>query len=261
MTRALLYLLGIIVAETVSVVLPAINPDFVVAGLVLYTALLLVMIIDAARLGFYYDGRFVLSLALVPLIRIFSLVLPLTQVPQLWWYPVIYLPLLAAALAATYATGYSLSDIGLTLRRWPLQLPVALLGLGLGYIEYSILAPAPLLPGLTWANAWLPAVLLFVSTGVVEEIIFRGVMQRSAFDMFGWGGIVYVSVIFAVLHGGWAVGPESTALAWLDLLFVFGVALLFGWVVKKTGSLLGVILSHGVINVLLFIVLPLVFRK
>jgi membrane protease YdiL (CAAX protease family) len=146
-----------------------------------------------------------------------------------------------------------------TLHGWPWQLPIAFLGLGLGYIEYNILSPQPLVKELTWSNAWLPALLIFISTGVVEELIFRGVMQKSAVDLFGTRGIIYVSVIFAVLHVGWVVGPNATSLAWLDLMFVFGVALLFSWIVKKSGSLLGVILCHGTINVVLFVVAPLIF--
>ncbi len=259
MTRAIIYLLGIVIAEISAVVLPAVNLDFAILGLALYGILLIAMITDAARMNRYFQGKLVLSLALVPLIRIFSLVLPLTQIPQIWWYPIIYLPLLTAAVAVAYILEYKPSDIGVTLRDWPWQIPIAFLGLGLGYIEYGILSPQPLVNGLTWSNAWLPALLLVVSTGVVEELIFRGVMQKSAVDLFGDRGIIFVSVIFAVLHVGWAAGPDATSLAWLDLLFVFGVALLFGWIVKKTGSLLGVILCHSIINVALFVIWPLLF--
>ena len=42
-------------------------------------------------------------------------------------------------------------------------------------------------------------------------------------------GIVYVSLLFAILRMGF--------LSWIDVVFVLVVALLFGWVVKKTGSL------------------------
>ena len=259
MSRAILYLLGIILAEITVVVLPVANPVFASIGITLYGILLIAMIIDAARIDHYYQGRLVLSLALVPLIRIFSLVLPLTQIPQMWWYPLIYLPLLTAAIAVAYILEYKPSDIGVTLRGWPWQMPIAFLGLGLGYIEYNILSPQPLVDGLTWSNAWLPALLIFISTGAVEEMIFRGVMQKSAVDLFGTRGIIYVSVIFAVLHLGWTVGPNAPSLARLDLLFVFGVALLFGWIVKKTGSLLGVTLCHGVINVVFFLIIPLLF--
>ena len=257
MSLSTLYLIGIIIAECASVILPTLKPELVTLGLSLYGVLLVVMIVDAARMNDHYQSKLVLSLALVPLIRIFSLVLPLTQIPQIWWYPIIYAPLLAAALAMAYILGYAWSDIGINLRKWQLQLLVPILGLGLGYLEYRILAPQPLVEGLTWGNALLPAALLFVSTGVVEEVIFRGVMQKSATDDMGIRGIIYVGFIFAILHVGWSVGPGESIWAWLELLFVFGVALLFGWIVKKTGSLLGVILCHGVINVVLFVIAPL----
>ncbi|RJO61221.1 MAG: hypothetical protein C4542_06855 [Dehalococcoidia bacterium] len=76
MTRAIIYLVGIIIAEITTVVLHNINPYFVTLGTIFYAVLLVVMIIDAARLNRYYQVNLVISLALVPLIRIFSLVLP-----------------------------------------------------------------------------------------------------------------------------------------------------------------------------------------
>ena len=85
----------------------------------------------------------------------------------------------------------------------------------------------------------------------MEELIFRGVLQRSAVQAFSGWGIVYVSLLFAILHMGF--------LSWLDIIFVFAVALFFGWVVKKTGSLLGVTLSHGLTNIVLFLVAPFFF--
>ena len=55
-------------------------------------------------------------------------------------------------------------------------------------------------------------------------------------------------MLFAIMH----MGFHSV----LDVLFVFGVAMFFGWVVKKTGSLLGVTLAHGLTNIMLFLVFP-----
>ena len=62
------------------------------------------------------------------------------------------------------------------------------------------------------------------------------------------GGIIYVSLLFAVLH--------MAFISLIDIVFVFTVALFFGWVVKKTGSLFGVTLAHGTINALLYLVIP-----
>ena len=44
----------------------------------------------------------------------------------------------------------------------------------------------------------------------------------------------------------------------LDVVFVFGVALFFGYVVERTDSILGVSLSHGLTNIVLFLVAPFV---
>jgi membrane protease YdiL (CAAX protease family) len=261
MTRAIVYLLSILIAEMAAVVLPAVRPDLVALGIALYGILFVALIIDAARVDRYYESKLILSLALVPLMRIFSLSLPLAQIAQIWWTPIVYLPLLGAALSALYTLEYKPSDIGLAWRGWPWQLPLTILGLGLGYIEYIILSPQPLINGYTWSNVWLPALLIFACTGLVEELIFRGVIQKSAVDMFGGMGIVYVSIIFAVLHFGWVVGPDAPTLAWLDIPFVLGVATLFGWIVKKTGSLWGVILCQGVINVVFFVAAPLLVRS
>ena len=95
----------------------------------------------------------------------------------------------------------------------------------------------------------LHALILLVATGFAEELIFRGVLQRVCGVVFGGWGLVYVSALFAVLH----VGYLSAA----DVAFVFAIAMFFSWVVKRTGSLLGVTLSHGITNIFLFLVVPL----
>jgi membrane protease YdiL (CAAX protease family) len=104
---------------------------------------------------------------------------------------------------------------------------------------------------LTWQEVWLPALIFLMCTGFVEEFIFRGVLQRTAVEAFGWRGIIYVSLLFAALHMGF--------LSLIDVVFVFCVALFFGWVVKKTGSLLGVALAHGITNIILYLVAPFFF--
>jgi membrane protease YdiL (CAAX protease family) len=233
-----------------------INP---LIGLGLYTALFIIMIVDAAVLNRHVQGNLVLSLTLVPLIRIISLSLPLTQIPRIWWYPVIYAPLLIGAIIVAVVEGYRPEDIGVALKAWPAQILIGVLGLGLGYLEYKILLPQPLVSALTWRTALLPGTLVFFSTGFVEEFIFRGVMQKSATDHFGIWGIIYVTLIFTLLHLGWVVGSQISPLTRWDIPFVFAVGLFFGLMVRKTGSLLGVVLCHGAINVMLFFVAAYIF--
>ena len=247
MIVAIVYLLAITLAEVVTILYMP------VWGIVCHLVILVAVLLHSA-LGFagkYYYRQLVLSLALVPLVRIISLSMPLVNIPQLWWYPIIYAPLLAAAFVAVRILGYRAEDVGLNFRLFPVQLAVALTGIVFGIAEYFILMPQPLIAELTWQKIWLPAVILLVSTGFVEEFIFRGVLQRTAVEAFRWWGIVYVSLLFAVLHIGF--------LSWLDVIFVFAVALFFGWVVKKTGSLFGVTLAHGITNIMLFLIVPFFF--
>lgn len=239
---AVIYLLAITAAEAVTVFLAPLW------GIISHIIVLIALILHSASVSEHRYQQLVLSLALVPLVRIMSLSMPLAGIPQIWWYPIIYAPLLAAAIAVIRLTGYRLKDVGLTVRLLPVQLAVALSGFLFGVAEYFILAPESMATEFTWPEIWLPALLLLVCTGFVEEFIFRGVLQRTALEAFGGWGIVYVSLLFAILHMGF--------LSWIDVAFVFVVALFFGWVVKKTGSLLGVTLAHGITNISLYLILP-----
>lgn len=247
MKEAIIYLLAITVAEMVTVFA---RP---VLGVVCHIMILVAVSLRSATVlaDRYHYQQLVLSLALVPLIRIISLSLPLLNIPQVWWYPLIYVPLLVAAIVVVRILNCRASDVGLNFRLLPIQLVVALSGFLFGIAEYFILSPEPMINELTWQNLWLPAFLLLACTGFVEEFIFRGVLQHTAMGVFGRWGIVYVSLIFAVLHMGF--------LSWIDIVFVFVVALFFAWVVSRTGSLFGVSLAHGITNMMLFLIAPLLF--
>ena len=247
MKEAIIYLLAITAAELVTTVF--VQPMW---GIVCHAIVLVAVVMHSALAGDSRYRQLVFSLALVPLVRIISLGMPLVDIPQIWWYPIIYVPLLAAAIVVMRILGQRAREVGISFGPLPVQLAVALSGLLFGVAEYFILTPEPMITELTWQGVWLPALIFLMCTGFVEEFIFRGVLQRTAVEVFGsWWGIIYVSLLFAVLHVGF--------LSLIDVVFVFIVALFFGWVVKKTGSLLGVTLAHGIINILLYLVIPFFF--
>ena len=246
MKEAIIYLLAITASEIVTVF---VQP---VWGIVCHAIVLVAVVVHSALASDYRYRHLVLSLALVPLVRIISLGMPLVNIPQIWRYPIIYAPLLAAAIVVVRIVGYRAREVGLSFSSLPVQLAVGLSGFLFGVTEYIILTPEPLVVELTWQEVWLPALIFLMCTGFVEEFIFRGVLQRTAVEVFGsWRGIIYVSLLFAVLHVGF--------LSLIDVVFVFAVALFFGWVVKKTGSLFGVTLAHGITNILLYLVVPFFF--
>jgi membrane protease YdiL (CAAX protease family) len=245
--EAVAYLLVVTAAEVVTMFF---HPLW---GIIGHATIMATAIVRSARASDSFEQRLILSLALVPLIRVIdlSLSLSLIPIPTIGRFPIIYTPLLVATMVVVRTLGYKWSEVGLNFKSLPAQLGVASSGLLFGWVEYLILEPEAMITQLTWSEVVPLAVILLAFTGFTEEFAFRGVMQRSATDVFGWRGIVYVSVLFAILH----IGFHSV----LDVLFVFGVAMFFGWAVKKTGSLLGVTLAHGLTNIMLFLIFPFFF--
>ena len=257
MRGVIIYLLAITAAEVTTTIVRMFNTNQPLLGMTLHIIILVVVIGHSAIASEYRYRQLLLSLALVPMVRIISLAMPLANIPQIWWYPTIYTTLFAAAFMVVRISGYRADELGFNFRLLPVQVMVALCGFLFGTVEYLILRPEPMFSELTWQGIWQMALIFVVFTGFVEEFIFRGVLQRSAVGVFGWRGIVYVSLLFAVIH---LIHYTTVGLAivLLDVTFVFVIALFFGWVVKKTGSLFGVTLSHGMTNITLYIILPLV---
>ena len=223
------------------------------AGLAVHIVILFLLMIHASFISRSNTSlsRLLTALSLAPLLRILSLSLPLWHFTTLEWLGIISIPLIVACIATISALKLRPGDVGLTLgpaRRLPWQGLIALLGLPLGVLEYSILRPSSWLADYSLGNVALALFALAGATGLAEELIFRGILQRCATDLVGDAGIIYVAVVFAALH--------ISFLSWADLVFVFLVALLFGAIVKKTGTLTGVIAAHTLVNVMLYLVLP-----
>jgi len=222
-------------------------------GIAWHVVLLVALLVHASLAYKQVMNLVYLALSLAPLIRIMSLSIPLIGVPPMYWYLIISLPLFAAAAYVMRYAGFKPRDVGLMVGNLPLQLLVAFLGVPLGLLEYLILKPAPLVAEPTFRQVWLPALILLISTGFLEEFIFRGVMYRAAVETLGrWYSIIYISFIFGMLH----IIHRSP----VDLVLVFAIALLFSTIVGFFRSLLGVSLAHGLTNIGLYIIWPYLLR-
>ena len=242
LATALVYLALIALAELLTTYAEA------RVGLALHGGLLVILLLHTALASGHPHHRFLLGLALAPLIRMLSLSLPLLDFPVLYWYVIISVPLFVATVLAARVLGFSREQLGLTIRKVPLQFLVALTGIAFGIAEYYILRPEPLIANPTWQSILVSGVILMLCTGFAEELIFRGLIQRASVQALGRFGLLYVAILFAVLHIGYG--------SILDMIFVLVVALFFGWVAEATWSLLGVTLAHGLTNIVLFLIMP-----
>jgi membrane protease YdiL (CAAX protease family) len=239
---ALGYLALLTAAETLTAL---VEPR---VGLMLHSLLLTGALLFSARSWNRPAHRFWVGVSLAPLIRLLSLALPLRAIPLMYWYLLISVPLFIAVFVARRMAHLSWDQVGLHGRGLPVQLLLVFLGPPLGMVEYRILHPKPLISAWNSGEFLLAALILLICTGLIEEMVFRGVMQRAALEVMGGWGLVYVSAVFAVLH----IGHRSLT----DVLFVFGVALLFAAFAWRTRSIVGVSLVHGLINIWLFLVAP-----
>ncbi len=129
------YLVAIATAEVVTVFIQFLP------GIACHIAVLVALIVHSAVTTKYSNRPLLLSLTLVPLIRIISLSMPLENIPQILWYPIIYSPLLVATVVIMRILQYSPGQVGLSFQKVPLQLLIGLTGIVFGIVEYFILKP------------------------------------------------------------------------------------------------------------------------
>ncbi|WP_435359548.1 CPBP family intramembrane glutamic endopeptidase [Haloarchaeobius sp. DFWS5] len=128
-------------------------------------------------------------------------------------------------------------EMGVAVFVWYYDLPVA----SHTITEYAATGGAGLLVSL------IPLVLLV--NAPIEELLFRGVIQRNLDRSFTTAGAVLVgSAVFAVAH--MPVYTGTTAAIGMAVAQLFAVSVVWGTVYARTHNLLVPILCHGVSNAL-----------
>ena len=228
----------------------------VVAGVLAHALLLLALLNHHALARAGADGEHdagrsqsdvLLVVSLVPLLRILSVAMPVPDLSDVYDYALVGAPLLVGAGLAARIVGAP--RLLRSLRKGSaVQAAVALAGIPLGAVAYLVARPEPLVEATRWSEVALAGAILFVFTAVPEEILFRGLIQSAVTAVVGRGGFVWSSALNGIAYVG--VRPPGYA------AFVVLVALAFGWVVYRTGALLGVVLAHALLNIGLLLVWP-----
>jgi len=241
----IIYLLALIGAELLTTY---VNKTW---GLAAHTIILFALLVNEAMVESNDFSNLLRSMMPIPIIRIVGLSIPMMQIKPLYWFPIVAIPLFAASIVIMRRQNLSMKDVGLVLGNIKIQLLIAATGFITGIIEFFILKPDPLISQFTPLLLIGAFFILLISTGLAEELLFRGILQNNTTNMFGAAfGLIYTSLIFTTMHIGW--------IYFADLVFVFCVAMFYGICLIKTKSILGITVAHGISNSMLFLVMPFV---
>lgn len=199
-------------------------------------------------LYFENDASVFQVLALVPVFRLVNLGMPVFFELTLYWLPFVYGPFIPAG----YLVVKSQRSVNLSVGwiRALIALPVAIpLSAVLGVVEYSIIRPPPLVRTWSDGNLLFVGVVVFGFVAVVEELLYRGLIQRIFENQLGrWSGLVIASILFGLMHSSYGTVNE--------LMFATSIGLLFGVIYDYVESFLLVVLMHGTLGFFLFAVVP-----
>lgn len=190
------------------------------------------------------------ALILLPILRLINLSMPVYFEANLYSFIFIYLPLtIPITIIAIYQEipGEGKMDF---LKKIIIYLPFSLLtGLIIAEIEYLIIQTKPLIPDLSPVNLLQLVIIMIFVVSLIEEIIFRGIIQTRLEKFLGpTGGILLASLLFGVMHSSYGTLYE--------IAYTFLVGGVLGYFFYRTKSLPLVVMIHGFINIFLFGLIP-----
>ncbi|MDP2719685.1 MAG: hypothetical protein Q8P44_07645, partial [Dehalococcoidia bacterium] len=164
---AFVYLILISMAEIIAALY---NP---VPGIIIHIIILFALILHATLNIHEPIGKMLLSLALAPMIRIASYSVPLVALRPFATYILIYFPLAISSFIVCRSLHLKQSEVGLAVKLPAIQLAIGLTGFIFGVMEYMVLHYPPMVSRLALSEILLPAFVLTMTTGFVEEYVFR----------------------------------------------------------------------------------------
>lgn len=217
------------------------------AGIVLHATNLMAIIFSSA----YVADRTHHALMLLPLFRLINAAIPVFFELTLYSYALVYAPMFLPIYLILKSRRFSREEIGINFRKFWAYLPLAvIIGLLLGLGEYHVIHPEMLVPQVDLKSVLALSLIMIFFVGVIEEFIFRSVLQTALVDWVGsTKGLLAASLLFGIMHSGYGLYSE--------MVFVSAAGLVFGLFFMKTKSLPLVALLHGVTNISLFLMVPI----
>ncbi|WP_135609516.1 CPBP family intramembrane glutamic endopeptidase [Methanococcoides sp. AM1] len=187
---------------------------------------------------------------LLSLLRIVNLSMPVFFEMTLHSYILIYAPLAIPIYIFVKNQNLGISDLGITRNIKYYDLPLVLIAsVVIAAGEFLIIKPSYLIPDLSLLNLFKLSIIMIFFVGLIEELIFRSILQTKLEEMIGrYQGLILATILFAVMHSGYSTPYE--------IAFAGFAGFILGTIYLIRRNLLLVTMTQGLVNILLFGVLP-----
>lgn len=191
------------------------------------------------------------ALILLPIIRLVDFSMPYFYEEKLYNLIFIYGLLVIPVSIAVTNQNFTRAQLGINFRKIVLYIPLAIvIGFLLGVGEYLIVGKNPLIENLSIFNLLSLTLIMVFFVSLVEEIIFRSILQNRLEIILGSReALIITSILFGLMHSGYGTIYE--------ILYISLVGALIGYIFYGTRSLPLVTLIHGFMNVFFFGIIPL----
>lgn len=191
------------------------------------------------------------AMMLLPLLRLVNISMPIFFEMTMYLYIFIYAPLIIPVFILAVHQRFTFEQIGFTFNYWKLIIPVSVtVGYAIALGEYYIIDPGNLIPDLSFWNVLKLSIVMIMFIGLIEELIFRSILQTRLEESMGmFSGLMVTSILFGVLHSGYGTCYE--------IMFTSLAGLMIGYIFQKTKSIPLIALTHGLVNIFLFGLIPL----
>ncbi|MEM8530339.1 MAG: CPBP family intramembrane glutamic endopeptidase [Chloroflexota bacterium] len=242
----------VVVLYTILIVVSELVAAFVgvIAGVTIHAILIPLLLSQYVLMPQVSYRRILPVLALLPLVRVLSIstIIRADAVPPLYWYVLVGMPMFVAIVLAMRLLNISWERVGIPFTAPGFQLLIGLTGVPLGIAAYFIAQPQPLVGQMNALHVVGGLISLVVFSAFLEELLYRGLLQQVATELFGGVGFIVGSILYTAIALSTLSPTNPNGL--MHVIFIGLVGLYFAWCAKRTGSIWGVVIAHGALNVI-----------
>jgi membrane protease YdiL (CAAX protease family) len=188
---------------------------------------------------------------LIPLIRIISVAIPLSGIPEGFEFIAVSIPLFITGVIIAKIVGLTYTDLGFKFDGLHNKLLIGLLGILLGFAKFLLFQPGEKDIS-TVPEGLLMWVFILLFLGFLEEFLYRGIIYIILLRVLSHKEAVYfTSFLYATL----TISTKS----FVNVLFAFLVSIIFCGLFTRYKSLTGLYLAHGLMNITFYVICPLIF--